>query len=489
MCNTWTNPIVNLQHTPCVGGCELDTNNGKRANHNTSPATFLSLCSRVFFVWNMLAVMQRNNNNNNTDNNNNHTDNNRPTNITGGGNGSSEDNKSKSTISERSWMRNHVSCHSKATHAHHCFPSPCVASQHTSHYYYDEDSSVLQSQRHYACYQRLPASRTLPIMFHGEHLPSPCNITAAAAAASSSSSSSVSEVQYPVVSAPPKKKRIGVACTNCRASHKKCSEERPCRTCLDLGIPHLCCDSAPSQTKKATKPVTTTTTTTTARNVSVPPVNTYIDDRRSVNRQTAMDPYYYNYFYKDVPYPQPPALAPPPQEFHLSHYNGSHYNLTTSPQSYPESFTVASASASAAAPPPPPLVPAHFIPTPPAVVSKRVNTSPKSTDLLMPSILEEGILPAPKPCGRAAHSSLYKSQYLFHPYSDRSYCQYRSRSTHSPASKLFETNEEKSLHLAPLVNCPEDRTEPQPTPLLPEFKSEISLPSFERINFSTASNK
>jgi hypothetical protein len=49
------------------------------------------------------------------------------------------------------------------------------------------------------------------------------------------------------------KKRIGIACTNCRASHKKCSEERPCLTCVSLGIGHLCRNSPATTSKRGPK--------------------------------------------------------------------------------------------------------------------------------------------------------------------------------------------------------------------------------------------
>lgn len=254
---------------------------------------------------------------------------------------------------------------------------------------------------------------------------------------------------------------------------------------MDLGIPHLCCDSASSsQTKKVTKSVTTAAA---SRNVSAPLVNSHLDDRRSVvggvNRQTGTDPYYYSYVHKGDHYPTQESYPP-------SYYSASHYNVSP-PQSYPESFPTAAGAL------PPSLVPAHFIPTstptpllpPSAVAGKRVNAPLKSADPLIPNVLEDENLSAPKPSGRAVHSSIYRSQHLFHPYANRSHSQYSNRGAISPASKSFDTNEEKALRLAPLVNCPEDRTEPRPTPLLPAFETEVSLPSFDKTAFPPASNK
>eukprot|EP01027_Heterolobosea_sp_BB2_P024206 GEZU01036430.1.p1 GENE.GEZU01036430.1~~GEZU01036430.1.p1 ORF type:complete len:280 (+),score=63.12 GEZU01036430.1:32-841(+) len=44
---------------------------------------------------------------------------------------------------------------------------------------------------------------------------------------------------------PLRRKCVRKACMQCRNSRKKCSDERPCRRCINLGIAHLCVDVEP----------------------------------------------------------------------------------------------------------------------------------------------------------------------------------------------------------------------------------------------------
>ncbi|KAI9299239.1 hypothetical protein K502DRAFT_361758 [Neoconidiobolus thromboides FSU 785] len=51
----------------------------------------------------------------------------------------------------------------------------------------------------------------------------------------------------------PKRKQVKIACSNCKASCKKCNESRPCERCVSKGIGDTCVDSIRKPRKKGTR--------------------------------------------------------------------------------------------------------------------------------------------------------------------------------------------------------------------------------------------